>query len=101
MDRKEGGVPMGAIYKNGKKYGGYFTGPALDTTCDTNGTVFTSDNVQGVIEEVSDLVDGKESGQYSIKNICVGLNPVTNKTSLVISWNDGTNDQVGYIDFTN
>lgn len=91
---------MGTIYRCGKQYGGFTTGPALDVVCDTAATVFKSQNIQGVIEEISGMIEGQSSGQYSIKNICVGTNPVTNKTSLVVSWNDGT-DQVGYIDFTN
>ena len=92
---------MGAIYKNGKKYGGYFTGPAMDTTCDTSETVFKSNNVQGVIEEISEIFSQNSIGQHSIKNICVGINPTTNKTALIVSWNDGSVDQLGYIDFTN
>lgn len=92
---------MGAIYKNGKKYGGFFTGPALDTTCDTNGTAFTSDNVQGVIEEISDIINGNGTSTYAIKNICVGINPTTSNIALIVSWNDGSVDHSEYIDFTN
>lgn len=92
---------MGVIYKGGKKYGGFFTGPALDTTCDTADTVFSSDNVQGVIDEISGILSGKTSSEHPIKNICVGINPTTNKTALVVSWNNGSTDQLGYIDFTN
>ena len=92
---------MGVIYKNGVKYGGFCSSVAMDTDCDTTGTVFASTNVQGVIEEISDLVNGVGDGKYPLSNICVGVNPTTGHKALVVSWNDGATDKVNYIDFTN
>ena len=92
---------MAVIYTNGHKCGGYFTASALDVGADTTSTVFSASNVQGVIEELSDILDKKTSSCKTIKNICVGTNPTTTNTGLVITWSDGTTDHTNYIDFTN
>ena len=92
---------MGVIYRKGKKYGGFFSGPAVDTECDTTGTIFKSTNVQGVIEEVSGIFSGNETDKHSLKNICVGTNPTTGNSALIILWDNGTSEQINYIDFTN
>lgn len=48
---------MGLIFKNGVKYGGYFTGAANDIIFDPRETVFSSNHVQGALKNVSDFFD--------------------------------------------
>ena len=92
---------MKILYYKSQKYGGFVAAPAQDVPVDSTSTVFSATNVQGVVEEMSDILDKKTLSCHVIKNICVGINPTTTNAALVVTYNDGTNDQTKYIDFTN
>lgn len=94
---------MRRTYYKGHAYGGYGPANALDVNCDTTSTRFSSSTIQGVVNELNNILNKKSVSFYMIKNISVGTNPVSNNNALVITWNDGVNttDNVNYIDFTN
>ena len=62
---------MGMIYKDGARFGGFFSGPAQDIFFDHRETICSSSNVQGAIKELSNLFDnGKGIGSIPAKESC-------------------------------
>lgn len=64
---------MPKIYKNGKSYGGYYTGPAQDTSFDNSEITMKSENVQDAIvemwREVTKLKGKLESTLYNYESV--------------------------------
>ena len=92
----------GEIYKSGKRYGGFYTGPASDIDFVNEETIFKGDNVQSALSQISDIFEPDENSEGMILNISVGLNPTTSNLALIIRWDskDDNDSRINYIDFT-
>lgn len=64
---------MSKIYRNGKSYGGYYTGPAEDTSFNNTEVSMTSENVQDAIveiwEEVTKIKGKLESTLHNYESV--------------------------------
>ena len=86
------------FFRYGRAYGGYYPGSASMVTFVPDGTVTTSTNIQGAMDQIISALTNSKVGTETSK-IEVATNPQTSKKGLKVTYTDRGVTLTGRIDF--